>query len=105
MHLAVLELWIVLHAIFRALDDPRDDARGLASAHDVVAPPRARPAPDDRIELVLVSHARLIGRKLRVEREIRLAHEPAERLELRLRLARDEHPPVLSVAIFAGTAI
>ena len=105
VHLAVLQLGIVLDPIFRALHHGGDNAGRLALAHDVVAPPRARPAADDGIELVLVRDTRLVGGELRVEREARLAHHRAQRLELRLRLARDEHPPVLPDAIVARTAV
>ena len=68
VHLAVLQLRVVLDPVLGALHDRGDDARLLALAHDVVSPPRPRPPADDRVELVLVGHARLVGRETRVER-------------------------------------
>ena len=47
-----------------------DDAGSLALLHDVVAPPRTRPAADDSIELILMLHTHFVGGKLRIEREI-----------------------------------
>src|SRR5262245_64624735 len=99
VHVAMLELGIVLHPILGALDHRRDDPGLLAPPHDVVAPAWPDPAADDGVELVLVRHARLIGREARVRTQIALTHYPAERFELRLGPAGDEHPPVLSDTI------
>src|SRR5215510_9420697 len=101
MHVAMLELGIVLDAILGALYHGRDDPGLLAAPHDVVAPPRPHPSANDRVELVLVRHARLVGRKPRAGAELRHLHDAAERLELPLGLAGDEHPPVLSDAVLA----
>src|SRR2546425_7223262 len=90
MHVAMLQLRIVLDAVLGALDHRRDDPGLLAPAHDVVAPSRPDPSADDGVELVLVGHARLAGREAWIRAQPRLAHEAAERLELRLRLAGDE---------------
>src|SRR5262249_22953535 len=60
----------------------RDDPALLAPPHDVVAPARPDPAPDDGVELVLVRHARLVGHEARVHTQIGLTHHPAERFEL-----------------------
>src|SRR6266704_6321695 len=104
-HLAVLQLRIVLHAIFRALHHGGDNAGSLALTHEVVTPPRARPAADDGIELILMRDTRFVGGELRGTREAWLMHQRAQRLELRLRLARDKHPPMLPDAIVARTAV
>ena len=53
-HLAMLQLRIVFHTIFRILHDGGDNSGGLTFPHDVVASPRARPVADDLIELILI---------------------------------------------------
>src|SRR5438552_10102679 len=105
MHVAMLQLRIVLDAVLGALDHRRDDPGLLAPDHDVVAPPRPDPSADDGVELVLVGHAFLVGREARIRAQPRLAYQPTERLELRLGLAGDEHPPVLADAILARASI
>src|SRR5690242_15712783 len=105
MHLAVLQLTVVFDAVFGALHDRRDDPGRLTFAHDVVTPAWARPTPHDGVELVLICHACFVRRELRIERETWLPHDRTERLEMFLRLARDEHPPVLPVAVAARAAI
>src|SRR5436190_17077971 len=105
VHVAMLQLRIVLDAILGALDHRRDDPGLLAPDHDVVAPSRPDPSADDGVELVLVGHACLVGREAWIRTQLRPAHEPTERLELRLRLAGDEYPPVLPDAILPRAAI
>ena len=104
-HLAMLQLRIVLHAVFGALHHSGDNARVLTLAHDVVAAARARPLADDGVEFVLIFDPRFIGGKPGIEGELRLFHHAAQRLELCLRFTGDEYPPVLADAVIARAAI